>query len=77
MGDYDITKGQLNTNIFLSLSKHDYIMPDFIWRDNINALNNCFVTVHRFEKSGHYPHVEEQELFDKLLLSWIKDKSIQ
>jgi pimeloyl-ACP methyl ester carboxylesterase len=25
-----------------------------------------------FEKSGHFPMVEEQELFDKKLIEWIK-----
>ena len=71
MGEYDITKGQLKTPIFLSLGKHDYIMPELIWDDYLGAINN--LTVHRFEKSGHYPHVEEQELFDEMLLSWVNN----
>jgi hypothetical protein len=25
-----------------------------------------------FEKSGHYPHFEEQALFDATLLEWLK-----
>jgi len=29
-------------------------------------------TYRAFEKSGHYPHFEEQALFDARLLEWLK-----
>jgi len=71
MRDYDITRSQIETPIFLSLAKHDYIMPEFIWEDYQDKIEK--LTIFRFEKSGHYPHVEEQELFDSQLLSWIEE----
>ena len=71
MGEYDITKGQLKTPIFLSLGKYDYIMPEVIWDDFKREFDK--LSILRFEKSGHYPHVEEQELFDEMLLGWVND----
>jgi proline iminopeptidase len=72
MREYDIARSQIETPIFLSLAKYDYAMPEIIWDDYQDTLEE--LTIFRFEKSGHYPHVEEQELFDSQLLSWIKEK---
>ncbi len=47
------------------------MVPEIMWSDYINKLPT--LNVYNFDKSGHYPHVEEQELFDKKLLKWIKD----
>ncbi|MFC2126149.1 alpha/beta fold hydrolase [Bacteroidota bacterium] len=71
MSEYDIAKSLIETPIFLSLAKFDFMMPESFWDDYKDKFET--LTINRFEKSGHYPHVEEQELFDKLLLSWIND----
>jgi len=72
MQDYDIARSEIKVPIFLSLSSYDFIVPQSIWDDYIDKFPT--LTVKRFQKSGHYPHVEEQELFDKQLLTWTKGK---
>lgn len=72
MQDYDIARSEIKVPIFLSLSSYDFIVPQSIWDDYINKFPT--LTVKRFQKSGHYPQVEEQELFDKQLLTWTKGK---
>ncbi len=69
---YDIVRSQIKVPIFLSLGEHDYIMPELMWDDYQDKLEE--LTIYRFKKSGHYPHVEEHELFERQLLNWIKGK---
>jgi proline iminopeptidase len=71
MREYDIERTRIETPVFLSLSKFDFMVPEILWSDYINKLPT--LNKYNFDKSGHYPHVEEQELFDKKLLKWIKD----
>jgi proline iminopeptidase len=72
MLDYDIARSEIKVPVFLSLGAYDFMTPQSLWDDYINKLPS--ITVNRFEKSGHFPHVEEQELFDHQLLDWIKEK---
>ncbi len=72
--DYDIAKrpGRVETPVFLAIGRYDYFWPYFLWDDNRkDVLPN--LSYNLFEKSGHFPMVEEQELFDKKLIEWIKD----
>jgi len=70
--DYDIAKrpGRVETPVFLAIGRYDYLWPYFIWDDRKDVLPN--LSYNLFEKSGHFPMVEEQELFDKKLIEWIK-----
>jgi proline iminopeptidase len=68
--DYIITKSEIKVPIFLSLGSFDFIVPQSLWDEFINKFPT--LTVKRFKKSGHFPQVEEQELFDHQLLDWIK-----
>jgi pimeloyl-ACP methyl ester carboxylesterase len=68
--DYGITRSDLKVPVFLSLGSYDFMVPQHMWDDYINKFTS--LTVNRFEKSGHFPHVEEQQLFDYQLLDWIK-----
>jgi proline iminopeptidase len=70
--DYKITKSEIKVPIFLSLGSFDFMVPQSLWNEYINKFPT--LTVKRFKKSGHFPQVEEQELFDKQLLDWTKDK---
>ena len=72
MRDYDITRSEINVPIFLSLASYDFMVPQSLWDDYIDKFPT--LAVKRFKKSGHFPHVEEQVLFDDQLLSWIKGK---
>jgi len=42
----------------------------YLWDDYKDKLPN--LSYNLFEKSGHYPQLEEQDLFDKKLIAWIK-----
>ena len=71
MKEYDISQGSLiNTPVFLALGRHDYYTVPPWWDDEKSKLPN--LSYHLFEKSGHYPMLEEQVLFDSLLIEWIK-----
>jgi len=71
MADYDVGQGdQITTPIFLALGMYDYVVPYYLWVEEKGKLLNLFI--HIFEKSGHYPMLEEQALFDSLLIDWIK-----
>ena len=70
--NYDISKGKpINTPVFLALGKSDYFVPYTIWDDQKSKIPN--LTCHLFEKSGHYSCFEEEELFNKELLSWFEN----
>jgi proline iminopeptidase len=56
--------------VFMSQSIYDHIVPYRLWDDYMDVFSD--LTLHMFEKSGHNPHFEEQELFDKLLLEWLE-----
>ena len=69
--DYDIAKRQSpSIPVFLSLGRHDYAVPYISWDEFKGKLPS--LSYNLFEKSGHYAPLEEQELFDKRLLEWIK-----
>jgi len=70
--DYDIAirPGRLETPVFLAIGRYDYLWPYFLWDDRKDVLPN--LSYNLFNKSGHFPMVEEQELFDKKLIEWMK-----
>lgn len=70
--DYDIAKraGKVETPVFLAIGRYDYMWPYFLWDDRKDILHN--LSYNLFEKSGHFPMVEERELFDKKLVEWIR-----
>jgi proline iminopeptidase len=72
MQDYDLTRSEVKVPIFLSLGSYDFIVPQSIWDDYTDKFSS--MTVYHFNKSGHFPQVEEQELFDKRLIDWTKSR---
>ena len=68
--DYEMTNSEIKVPIFLSLGSFDFMVPQSLWDEYINKFPT--LTVKRFKKSGHFPQVEEQELFDKQLLDWLR-----
>jgi proline iminopeptidase len=74
MANYDITsRGQVQRPIFISLGSSDYAVPYILWDGVKEKLPN--LSYNLFEKSGHWAFLEEQELFDKRLLEWVKSKA--
>jgi proline iminopeptidase len=57
--------------VFLALGKFDFRVPYIVWNDQKEKIPN--LTVHLFEKSGHYSFYEEEELFRTKVLAWMKD----
>ena len=70
--DYDIAarSKQISTPVFLALGRFDYVAPYTLWDDSSKQVIQD-LSYHLFERSGHFPMVEEQELFDQELLEWI------
>ena len=71
MADYDIKfREKIPIPIFLSLGRYDFVVPYYMWDDFKDKFPN--LSYNLFEKSGHWAFLEEQELFDKKLIEWIK-----
>ena len=68
--DITINLHQLNIPVLLMLGRYDYWNPPHLWEPLRQKFNN--LTIRVFEKSGHTPQLEEPELFDNELLSWLK-----
>jgi proline iminopeptidase len=74
-GDVDITQGLDNFDrpVFLALGRYDFlVVPPSAW-DSIRP-NFRDLTIRVFERSGHWTHYEEPELFDSELLRWMEAK---
>lgn len=71
LADYDPRDqfAAIETPVFLALGRHDYVLPFTLWDEARDLLPN--LSYHLFERSGHFPMFEEQELFDKTLVEWL------
>ncbi|MCX6325122.1 MAG: alpha/beta hydrolase [Bacteroidia bacterium] len=70
LGNYDIIKGsKISIPVFLALGRYDYVCPYKLWEERKSVFQN--LSYNLFDKSGHFPMVEEQELFDKKVIDWI------
>jgi proline iminopeptidase len=68
---YSVTEGnEISTPVFLALGRSDYAVPYTLWNDVQQNIPN--LDYHLFERSGHYPMLEEQALFDEKLIAWVK-----
>jgi proline iminopeptidase len=54
---------------FLAQGVWDFVAPPIEWHGVIGTYRDC--TYRAFERSGHYPFVEEQDLFDTKLIEWL------
>lgn len=69
--DHDVTEGlgNLDAPVFLALGVHDYLFPPTMWDEARPLFPD--LTVRLFEKSGHFPMLEERERFDHELIAWL------
>jgi proline iminopeptidase len=68
---YSVTEGhEIGTPVFLAVGRYDYAVPYTLWNDVRENIPN--LDYHLFERSGHYPMLEEQALFDEKLIEWIR-----
>ena len=70
--DYDETDqfSNIKTPVFLAHGRHDYAVPYHLWREHAKKLPEG--TFHLFKRSGHFPMVEEEELFERRLIAWLR-----
>jgi pimeloyl-ACP methyl ester carboxylesterase len=72
LAEHDISDifSKIKIPVFLALGRYSYITPYQSWDAAIRKAPN--ITLSLFEKSGHYPMLEETNLFDKRIISWIE-----
>lgn len=63
----------LKAPVLVVMGRHDYVVPHVLWDEVLPKLQN--VTYHLFERSGHTPQLEEQKLFNQILLDWLGNSS--
>lgn len=70
--DYDFLEelSHLQVPVLSMMGRHDYAVPHVLWDEVLPKLQP--IAYHLFEQSGHTPQLEEQELFDQVLLGWLK-----
>ena len=73
--DYDVAAHatQIRAPVFLALGRFDYTVPYTLWDDRRGVIPD--LSYHLFEKSGHFPMLEERESFDRQLIEWV-DRTI-
>ncbi len=70
MATYDLGFGpSVEAPVFLAIGRNDFAVPFNVWDSEREKISN--LSYNLFDQSGHYPMLEEQELFDRLLLEWI------
>lgn len=55
--------------VFLALGRYDFVCPYYLWDDYKDKIPD--LSYHLFERSGHWPMLEEQDLFDEKLIAWL------
>jgi proline iminopeptidase len=55
---------------FVALGRYDYNVPYVTWDSLRKTMPH--LTSHVFERSGHFPMLEEADRFDDLLIRWLK-----
>ncbi len=75
VADYD-PRPRLESNDvpkFLALGRYDYNIPYREWDSALKTTPN--LTSHIFERSGHFPMIEESTLFYDRLIEWLRRTS--
>jgi proline iminopeptidase len=62
---------QMTAPVLVITGRHDYVVPFTLWNDAAATLPSF--SSHLFERSGHTPQLEEPELFNRVLLDWIRN----
>jgi len=73
VGEYDPSSRykEIKCPVFIANGKYDFFAVPILWESVVSELGNFSNNI--FEKSGHFPMFEEQELFDSKLIKWIKE----
>jgi proline iminopeptidase len=74
MPSYDLADGPpIRVPVILALGRDDFAVPHHVW-DDAERRKIPDLTVHLFDRSGHYPMLEEHERFDTVLLEWMDSR---
>jgi proline iminopeptidase len=75
IANYDPRPRLASNNVakFLALGRYDYNIPYREWDSARRTTPN--LTSHIFERSGHFPMIEETTLFDDRLIEWLRRTS--
>jgi len=70
---YDVSAGLegVRVPVFLALGAHDYLVPPSMWDPVRPKFPNLTLVI--FDESGHFPMLEERELFDEKLIAWVTE----
>ena len=73
VGEFDPSSRykEIKCPVFIANGKYDFFAVPILWESVVGELGNFSNNI--FEKSGHFPMYEEQELFDSKLLKWIAE----
>jgi len=55
--------------VFIAHGVFDFVAPPHVWAGELEKLPNA--TYRSFERSGHYPQLEERELFREAVAGWL------
>lgn len=69
--DVQVGLEKIKCPIFLAAGMSDYDCCPWMWEEVKNKPSK--MTIHKFEKSGHYPNYEESDLFENKIESWLKE----
>lgn len=56
--------------VFLAAGRYSFVCPYYLWDDYKDRIPD--LSYHLFERSGHWPMLEEQALFDEKLIAWLE-----
>lgn len=69
---YDLNQGhaQITVPVLIAQGRYDYGAPYTLWEEHRHKLPRPTYVL--FEKSGHFPSLEEPQRFDQTLLAWVQ-----
>lgn len=69
--EYELWRGadRLKAPVLIVMGRFDYVVPHYLWRAVLPKIENA--AFHLFERSGHTPQMEEQNLFDRIFARFI------
>jgi proline iminopeptidase len=73
--EIDVLNGleKIDIPIFLAAGMSDYDCCPWLWKTVPNLPKNFTISI--FNRSGHWPHYEESEFFDKRIKRWMADRA--
>ncbi|HEX5165151.1 MAG TPA: alpha/beta hydrolase [Thermomicrobiales bacterium] len=67
--DSEVGLPGISCPVLIAMGAFDFLCPPILWAGLHQRLAHH--TFHTFERSGHLPHVDEQDHFDEVLLKWM------